>query len=53
MCKDHASCNARKQSWHIANVRKKPYHVLDFYVQNWHWMGSIFNSYQCDLVALH
>jgi hypothetical protein len=41
--------NAR-QSWRIANARKKPYHVLNFYVQDWRWMGSISNSYLCDLV---
>ncbi len=23
------------RSWHIANVRKNPYLVLDFYVQDW------------------
>ena len=32
------------------NARKNPYLVLDFYVQDWHWMESIFNSYPCDLV---
>jgi hypothetical protein len=32
------------------NARKNPYLVLDFYVRNWRWMGSIFNSYPCDLV---
>jgi hypothetical protein len=32
------------RSWHIANVRKNPYFVLDFYVQDWRWMGSIFNT---------
>ncbi len=37
----------------IANARKKPYHVLDFYVQGWCWMGSFFYSYPCDLVLLH
>ena len=26
------------------NARKNPYLVLDFYVQDWRWMGSIFNS---------
>ncbi len=36
-----------RRSWHIANVRKNPSLVLDFYVQDWHWMGSIFNSYPC------
>jgi hypothetical protein len=33
--------------------QKNPYHVLDFYVQDWRWMGSIFNSYLCDLVLLY
>jgi hypothetical protein len=37
----------------IVNARKKPYHVLDFYGQDWHWMGSFFYSYPCDLVLLH
>ncbi len=32
------------------NARKNPYLVLDFYVQDWRRMGSIFNSYLCDLV---
>ncbi len=41
------------RSWHIANIRKNPYLVLDFYVQDWHWMGSILNSYLCDLVLLY
>jgi hypothetical protein len=36
----------------MPNARKNPYLVLDFYVQDWHWMGSIFNSYPCDLVSL-
>jgi hypothetical protein len=35
------------------NARKNPYLVLDFYVQHWRWMGSIFNSYPCDLVSLY
>jgi hypothetical protein len=35
------------------NARKNPHLVLDFYVQDWRWMGSIFNSYPCDLVLLH
>jgi hypothetical protein len=34
-----------------SNARKNPYLVLDFYVQDWPWMGSIFNSYPCDLVS--
>ncbi len=34
-----------------SNARKNPYLVLDFYVQGWRWMGSIFNSYLCDLVS--
>jgi hypothetical protein len=33
------------------NARKNPYLVLDFYVQDWRWMGCIFNSYPCDLVS--
>ncbi len=37
----------------MPNARKYPYLVLDFYVQDWHWMGSIFNSYLCDLVLLY
>ncbi len=35
------------------NARKNPYLVLDFYVKDWRWMGSIFNSYPCDLVSLY
>jgi hypothetical protein len=35
------------------NTRKNPYLVLDFYIQYWRWMGSIFNSYPCDLVSLY
>ncbi len=35
------------------NARKNPYLVLDFYEQDWHWMGSIFNLYPCDLVSLY
>ncbi len=35
------------------NARKNQYLVLDFYVQDWRWMGSIFNSYPCDLVLLY
>ena len=35
------------------NARKNLYLVLDFYVQDWRWMGSIFNSYPCDLVSLY
>ncbi len=35
------------------NARKNPYLVLDFYVQDWRWMGSIFNSHSCDLVSLY
>ncbi len=34
-------------------VKKNPYLVLDFYVQDWCWMGSIYNSYPCDLVSLY
>ncbi len=34
----------------MPNIRKNPYLVLDFYVQDWHWMASIYNSYPCDLV---
>ncbi len=37
----------------MPNVRKNPYLVLDFYVQDWHWIGSIFNFYLCDLVLLY
>ncbi len=43
----------KSRSWDITNARKKPYHVLDFYVQDWHWMGSILNSNPCELVSLH
>ncbi len=35
----------------MPNARKNTYLVLDFYIQDWHWMGSIFNSYPCDLVS--
>ncbi len=35
------------------NTRKNQYLVLDFYVQDWRWMGSIFNSYPRDLVSLY
>ncbi len=41
------------RNWHIANARKNPYPVLDLYIQDWHWVGSIFNSYPCDLVSLY
>ncbi len=41
------------RSWHNAKARKNPYLALDFYVQDWRWMGSIFNSYLCDLVSLY
>ena len=37
----------------MPNDRKNPYLVLDFYVQDWRWMGSIFNSYPCDLVLVY
>ncbi len=37
----------------MPNARKNPYLVLDFYVQDWRWTGSIFNSYLCDLVLLY
>ena len=37
----------------MPNARKNLYLVLDFYVQDWRWMGSIFNSYPCDLVSLY
>ena len=37
----------------MPNARKNPYLVLDFFVQDWRWMGSIFNSYPCDLVSLY
>jgi hypothetical protein len=35
----------------LPNARKNPYLVLDFYVQDLRWMGSIFTSYPCDLVS--
>ncbi len=35
------------------NARKNPYLVLGLYIQDWRWMGSIFNSYPCDLVSLY
>ncbi len=41
------------RSWDITKARKNTYHVLDFYVQDWRWMGSILNSYLCDLVSLY
>ncbi len=37
----------------MPNARKNPYLVLDFYVQDLRWMGSIFNSYPYDLVSLY
>jgi hypothetical protein len=37
----------------MPNARKNPYLVLDFNVQDWHWMGSIFNFFLCDLVSLY
>jgi hypothetical protein len=37
----------------MPNARKNPYLILDFYVQDWRWMGSIFNSCPCDLVSLY
>ncbi len=37
----------------LPTPEKNPYHVLDFYVQDWRWMGGIFNSYPCDLVSLY
>jgi hypothetical protein len=36
----------------MPNARKNLYLVLGFYVQDWHWMGSLFNSFPCDLVLL-
>jgi hypothetical protein len=45
------SAMPESRSWHIANIRKNPHLLLDFYVQDWRWMGSIFNSYPCDLVS--
>ncbi len=35
----------------MPNARKNSYLVLDFYVQDWRWMESIFSSYLCDLVS--
>ncbi len=40
-------------SWHMTSFRKKPHHVLDFYIQDWCWIGNIFNSNPCDLISLH
>ncbi len=47
-----SQCQKAERSWHIANARKKPYHGLDFYIQDWCWIGSVINSYRCDLVSL-
>jgi hypothetical protein len=55
VCKE--SCISQRQQHQkvgvstMPNVRKNSYLVLDLYIQEWHWMGSIFNSYPCDLAT--
>ncbi len=54
--RSHAYRNASKATPEsrvgtMPNARKNPYLVLDFYIQDWRWIRSIFNSYPCDLVS--
>jgi hypothetical protein len=44
------SANARKQH---RLTPEKSHHVIDQFVHDGHWMGSIFNSYPYDLILLH
>jgi hypothetical protein len=37
----------------IAQCRKESHHVLDHFVHDGRWMGSIFTSYLYDLILLH
>ncbi len=40
-------------SWHLANARKKPHHVLDCYILDGRWMRNVSTSYLYDLISLH
>ncbi len=37
----------------IARCRKESHQVLDHFVRDGHWMGSIFTSYPYDSILLH
>ncbi len=40
----------------LSNVkarRRESYHILDLYVRDGRWIGSIFTSYPYDLILLH
>ncbi len=40
-------------SWHTWPAQKVATSCTRFYVQNWRWIGKIFNSDPCELILLH
>ncbi len=41
------------RSWHTWPDQKEATSCTRFYVQDWRWIGNIFNSDPCELILLH
>ncbi len=41
------------RSWHTWPAQKEATSCTRFYVQDWRWIGKIFNSDPCELILLH